>query len=862
MSRRAATRTADPIRALSVCVLVLMGLSVLALPGCSCREETPAERAAREAREAEEERKRREEELAQLDWLLAIPTVQPGSFESPTLSPKPGHWNGVTQPIRPGANNKSDFDGEMQLSIVDKQGDPLPLDRTPFRLVTKRPVVVAQQSSKDVDSWFFYPTGEGSRRLRSVIRERRGGALMQDTTTPVRALLDHQYHFVVLAKEPERYAFLNSLYSVTSNLPQSIDLTTASKGAMTVNADKNYRLIAMPLGDGSRAMPLPDNPLAWTSIAYLLWDEVDPQSLRAEQRDAMVDWINWGGQLLVSGPDSLDLLKGSFLEPLLPATPAGAREIDDDQLQQVASRWSAASQTSGKPLTDGDPWTGVTLSLAEQGAWLPGLDGLLAERRVGRGRVVVSGFQLAQRALVNWSDGVDNLYNAALLRRDPRSFVRDSFEGNRPVALWTEKPTISPDPLRNTSVRMFARDLYKEPQRLSLTLAAEDFGPANNNPGMGRGFAPPVESSLQMLKPPAVRGGIGAWNDENLVSKACRAALRQSAGVSVPGAGFVMICLATYLVLLAPINWFFFQALGRVELAWVAAPLLALAGAWVVVRQAQLDIGFVRSQTEIAILETQPDTTRGVLTRYNALYTSLSTTYDLEFDHGMAFAAPFPRLGLLDGAQRYDQISEAVYDRQEKARLNGLAVSSASTEFVLSEEMIDLAEHPVPGSSLPGRIAINSSNGGAHSLINQTEWLLEHVAVVRRPDGVDGPALLEGCWIGRLDAGDSGNVAFSRIVAAQGDAAPFAEEREQAEAVSAAAPTELDLEPLYRLALDATTFEPGESRVVALAREPMPGLTITPAASQRNHATLVVGRLAYGPLPPPQSDKNAPSDVQ
>ncbi len=39
-------------------------------------------------------------------------------------------------------------------------------------------------------------------------------------------------------------------------------------------------------------------------------------------------------------------------------------------------------------------------------------------------------------------------------------------------------------------------------------------------------------------------------------------------------------CLAVYLLVLAPINWAFFYALGRVELAWVAAPFIALAGRW------------------------------------------------------------------------------------------------------------------------------------------------------------------------------------------------------------------------------------------------------------------------------------------
>ena len=107
--------------------------------------------------------------------------------------------------------------------------------------------------------------------------------------------------------------------------------------------------------------------------------------------------------------------------------------------------------------------------------------------------------------------------------------------------------------------------------------------------------------------------------------------LREAAGVEVPDAGFVVLCLAAYLVALVPLNWLVFRTIGRVEWAWIAAPIIAIIGTWVIVQRARLDIGFVRSQTEIGILEQQPDHPRAHLSRYTALYTSLSTTYDFEF---------------------------------------------------------------------------------------------------------------------------------------------------------------------------------------------------------------------------------------
>jgi len=60
-----------------------------------------------------------------------------------------------------------------------------------------------------------------------------------------------------------------------------------------------------------------------------------------------------------------------------------------------------------------------------------------------------------------------------------------------------------------------------------------------------------------------------------------------------------------------------------------------------VVRLAQLDIGFARSQTEIAMLETYGGHPRGHLTRYTALYTSLATNYTLRSDDPATVILPF-----------------------------------------------------------------------------------------------------------------------------------------------------------------------------------------------------------------------------
>ena len=101
--------------------------------------------------------------------------------------------------------------------------------------------------------------------------------------------------------------------------------------------------------------------------------------------------------------------------------------------------------------------------------------------------------------------------------------------------------------------------------------------------------------------------------------------------------------VAIYLFVLVPVNWCFFRVLGRTEWAWAAVPVVAVVCAVVVVRLAELNIGFARSRTEIGVLEMQGGFSRGHLTRYTALYSSLSSSYELSFDDESALAQPFAK---------------------------------------------------------------------------------------------------------------------------------------------------------------------------------------------------------------------------
>jgi hypothetical protein len=366
-------------------------------------------------------------------------------------------------------------------------------------------------------------------------------------------------------------------------------------------------------------------------------------------------------------------------------------------------------------------------------------------------------------------------------------------------------------------------------------------GTFSGGQGWGGGFA----ADNREFRAPANPGGTGAWNDFNATASAARDALREAAGVDVPDRTFVVVCLAVYLVALVPLNWMIFQALGRVEWAWIAAPLIAIAGTFLVVHQAQLDIGFVRAQTEINLLELQPEHPRGHLARFTALYTSLSTTYDLKFDDPTALAMPFPR-DREDRMVRGQGYSTIRFQREpETVRLTGLPVLSNSTNFVHSEQIL-----PLEGTL---RLAVTPL--GVHQIENRSRLHLRSVGLVAKRSGA-----VHGKWIGELAPGASAPVSkpelWARLADEQG---PFVADR-VAEAQTFAAPR-LNLEPLFRLAYDGASMEEGEVRLVGRVDEPLAGETVTPEASQHRSATLVVSHLTYAALPAPRPDLNTRQDV-
>jgi len=783
--------------------------------------------------QADAEAKAQEEQSKQKDADPRVEpmVVEPGQAKSAAQAMKPGHWTTGTERMRA---IYQDFVGESATSVVNGRGEAYPVDGTPIVLESTRPVTLAKGQPKEMATTFLAPQSAQAMQVRSELTERGLGRSLR-TQAPVVRMPSYQYYFVVLAKEPSRYALVKTLDSV--NVPWD-----GESEEDDTEDPLHYRVVSLV---ADRVIPLPDNPLTWTSIAYVLWDEVDPKLFTPEQARALVDWLHWGGQLVVSGPDSLDRLKGSFLEPYLPATSGGSRQIAADELSELNRNWTIRSPRGNEPLVPKTPWSGIELVESPEQQKLDVLGqrtgGLIVERRVGRGRIVVSAMQLAERDLVNWKSGFESLFNGGILRRPQREY-RPGYYGELTLA-WADPQLMNRrlDARLTTGLRYFARDLGVDANYRYVDAT---------NPAIGQ---PPIHE----LRPPEQVGGIGAWNDFSATARSAREALVEAAGVEVPDTSFVVICLTLYLVALVPLNWLVFNAIGRVEWAWVAAPVIAVLGTWAIVDRARLDVGFVRAQTEVGVLELQPNYDRGLLSRYTALYTSLSTTYDLKFENLSTVAAPFSTNDSPPGQAATESVAVCRYERFDAVRLAGVFVPSNSTNMVHSEQMMPLA----------GAIRLDRSvSQGRQQIENRSQLTLQSVAIVERTSYAEEtanagakPPALRGLWIGELRPGESRPASFALPIVVGKDESPFAGERAAEERLQNM--PRLTLESLFRLSLDVNSFEPGERRLVARVDEVLAGETVSPAASQVRGAVLVVAHLDYGPGPAPLPDLNTRRDV-
>ncbi|MDX1964408.1 MAG: hypothetical protein SFX18_14750 [Pirellulales bacterium] len=1020
----------------------MVGILLLSLAGCSCSPD-PATLAAEEAKQKEEEARRQNKippfDPVQLDILPQVADQSqreqqkrsnkgkdslpardaPDGISSDVellfgpMAPlrnyvKPRHWSAVQE--RRKANDEDVPAGELRASVQTSDGDAVPLLDVPYSVTAARPVSLAKGKEKFLDYLLFTPP-QSNQFLRTELLSSVGGPTASEEVLSLSSLPQQTYLMLLLSTDRSKYHYWADLDTI--------------RAPATSELRYNYKFSAPAV---SKSVPVPRQVQAWTTTGVLVWDNIDPALWNVEQQTALIDWLHWGGVLVINGPSALDKLSGSFLdatprESYLPLIQHKAAQLTAEQLAELNDYWSRRDDPAGqfgistpparettqlKPLIMVKPWSIVDGQLAAESAYIPNTAEMIAARRVGRGRVVVTKFSLTQPELRNWP-GFDGFLNSALLGRGPRAFYEipgeqfsnqayavaaarhDGFLANayRNSKLrflsrdWTERgfpeiglpagvgslaeartavvtarkiastapkerpsentestPTVVPRTAadmselveevieENTTARGAAEDhselailpplttpLVEENSADALINAVPATTPGNfapipaRPPGWSGPWPPPgllqqpQTSGAAALSPEQfddsrnpLQPAPASWNDYSIVSNVARRALGEAAGIKIPGLQFVVGTLLVYLAILVFVNYGIFRVLGRVEYAWLAAPLIAIGGSVAVIRLAQLDIGFVRSQTEVAILECHANYPRAHLTRYTALYSSLTTSYELTLAESSAVSLPFPTRPANTGNPSNNRAATPVdfWQRDKEHSLNGFLVSSNSMSMAHSEQMLDLG----------GVIEYEPRAENRWAVRNKTTQILKDAAIVmRREDGV-----LAGGWIGELRAGEGTTVDLAplepsslnlplfsgwqkhylngadnpdpatttRITSLSSGEAVKPPRRDKLQEAAASgnnpppSPVKsstatgpiVPIQELLGVVSSPATISCNEARLVCLIPQQVGGMSITPATANSEHSiTLMVVHLQTGTLWNHLRDYNTRQDV-
>lgn len=728
---------------------------------------------------------------------------------------KPHHWSTLTIELRA---NQDQYQGLLQTTSEVGGRPQIPLYQMPRAMVFGRDALLPRDQTLTRSFQFLMP-----RPTRQLFVElTRPGAIRPDFgwEASLQRLEPHQMNVVVLSPDPSVY---NAWSPMRATIPGSGDVDRT-----VVDRQRYYRMVLPQVPDRPN---LSAHPLTWTTISHVVWDGFEPENLSVgplSQQQAMIDWLHFGGQLIVvaSGPKLL-ALQESFLGPYLPATSSGAvASLTPANLTSLAAAYLPPNKVSSElrglgniPLVEPPRYLPVQAiaPTADRPLLLTGLEPrpepgiivhavspddarpLAVEWRVGRGRVLMLAVNPNDPALAAWA-GLDSLVRRLLLRRPEETWG--------PVRDWRAyQPLAGPD---LSWVRYLARDLGAP---ATVTTPEEDQQPS-------------IPGDLVFSSAPTA-----AWLDVGPeLPGLTRETLEKASGITIPGAPFVLRVILAYLVALVPLNWLLCRyVLQRRELAWVLVPFLAFGFAYAVERAAAYDLGFDSACDEIDLLELQGKSGRAHLSRFASLYSTGRVDYQIAYPQDpTALALPMRSAQGLRGEEL--QISR--FQSSPVPALTDFRVQPRSIAMFRAEAMVDLGG----GIELVGDLE-------SGKLVNGTDLdLLDATLIDTRTERV---------WeLGRIGP-------WPRTPEAQAAAAHSL----SLETASASPPQDrpdwAELENYLAKLRDYRWLGPedqGELRLVAWVKDPHPGQSIEPAVDRHRGFRLVVAHLRYD-LPDPASSR-------
>jgi hypothetical protein len=744
------------------------------------------------------------------------------------------------------ANHWTMFGLEMRANHEDYQGSlqtrPVRLADQPHDMIYRRDASLIKGQVARLTMPVLMPTIPKELGFQLI----RPDAIRQDEDwiAALRVLEPHQQMIVVLSKTS------NDHFARWSQFRATLPLIARRDDPLALDKQRYYRMV-LPL-DPEKPLLSP-HPLTWSPISHVIWDGLAPETLGVGQQQAMLDWLHWGGQLVVVGgaAPAFSLLRESFLAPYLPAEPSGANVMRSGaELQALSKTYlpPIASHDPDDPIAQNAPFKEIWEAYGRRydvaapiratekkplfiagltpkpGSTVIPLGGpndppLGVEWKVGRGRVLMLGISLSDPDLMGWP-GFDTLVRRVVLRRPEEKVLagitQNANSGYVPPRLET---LTGPD---LTSVRYLSRDLGA-PNRQALD---EDGQPISRRNSDGSSVADET----------AIETPVGEWLDSAALPILCRDTLENASGIEIPGRAFVLKVMLSYLFVLVPLNYLICRYLfRRREWAWVLVPTLSLAFAIGVERAAAYDVGYDSSCDEVDLIETHGDYPRGHLSRFASLYSTGRVKFSISYPNDPSALA----LPLASGrALRGEDTIQSTFQTQPVPILAGFQVQPRSLAMFRAEQL----------ASLPGTVTLSIPGEGPRSVINDSGLDLNDVWVVEI--GTDKKER-KGVYLGSIASGAKVPLGSLATIGAF----PALE-----------SPEKLDAHPFLELLVERSVTtrpeEVGELRLIAWAKKPMSGQMIDPPVDRQRGFTLVVAHLQPSPLLDPGSKRyNLGADV-
>jgi hypothetical protein len=313
-----------------------------------------------------------------------------------------------------------------------------------------------------------------------------------------------------------------------------------------------------------------------------------------------------------------------------------------------------------------------------------------------------------------------------------------------------------------------------------------------------------------------------------------------------------------------------------VELAWVAAPVIAIAGAFAIARAVQLDVGFSRSQTSVSVVEVPSGYSRGYSASFTSLYTSLTTNYSAFNSESNGLVVPMlTREERMMSFTRDTPMMTYRYANDRGEGLESFPVRSNSTSFIRAEQPCEIGGQVV--------LSWSGNNSDSIQVENKSSLNFTRAGIV----AMDKDGRMRKGWVGNIDGGDITSATVELAVELAAVARDSKERPNNSGKVRALfldeweleadktdpessrssskkrvstdrGDTNIDVNPLITSLFTSHFWQPGEAMMVGICNKAFSPTVISPLAPQRQEQSLFVVHLFTESIGTASPDINIP----